>query len=246
MRTPVMLCKILCATTLTAILAIAAAQPAFAQASLTARSHSIGAGVSAGNLEGAACPASSKMISGSCHPSYSDQMTIINQFPNVSGNTWRCGFKNNTAAAMTVWVYTVFRHRRSVPARDVASGGDAPPAADQYVVLGGERTDGDGVPWRDRAAMHEEANNAEFGRSDCCNSPPPSGLRHGGWPEFDKYGFIFVRTSNLLSTWDQLRREPSDAAGCSRRPFAFSWHWPGGGWPYDGRDRVQEPVGGVN
>jgi hypothetical protein len=47
------------------------------------------------------------MISGACHPFYNDRVTIINQFPNISANTWRCGFKNNTAFNVTVWIYTV-------------------------------------------------------------------------------------------------------------------------------------------
>jgi hypothetical protein len=47
------------------------------------------------------------MIAGACHPFYNDQVPIINQFPNISLNTWRCGFKNNTAAPVTVWVYTL-------------------------------------------------------------------------------------------------------------------------------------------
>ncbi len=74
---------------------------------LTWRSHSIGAGVAAGNLEGNACPATFKMVSGACHPGYNDRMTIINQFPNIPANTWRCGFKNNTGAAATAWIYTL-------------------------------------------------------------------------------------------------------------------------------------------
>src|SRR3954451_15817156 len=39
---------------------------------LTYQSHPIAAGVAAGNLEGAACPAPYKMISGACHPLYND------------------------------------------------------------------------------------------------------------------------------------------------------------------------------
>jgi hypothetical protein len=74
---------------------------------LTFKNHQINAGASAGNVEGESCPASFKMIAGSCHPSYNDQIPIINQFPNISLNTWRCGFKNNTASTAGVWVYTV-------------------------------------------------------------------------------------------------------------------------------------------
>jgi hypothetical protein len=74
---------------------------------LTVRSHSIGPGISAGNLEGNSCPAPQRMISGACHPFYNDRVTIINQFPNIPLNTWRCGFKNNTGFTVTVWIYTV-------------------------------------------------------------------------------------------------------------------------------------------
>jgi hypothetical protein len=74
--------------------------------SLTFQSYSIPAGGSQGNLEGASC-GTRRMISGACHPFYNDRVTIINQFPNIAGNTWRCGFKNNTAVAATVFIYTV-------------------------------------------------------------------------------------------------------------------------------------------
>ena len=74
---------------------------------LTFKSHQIGPGASAGNLEGDICPATYKMLSGACHPFYNDRVTIINQFPNIPLNTWRCGFKNNTGAAVTVWIYTL-------------------------------------------------------------------------------------------------------------------------------------------
>jgi hypothetical protein len=74
---------------------------------LTYQSYPVAAGAAPGNLEGAACPAPYKMISGACHPLYNDRVAIINQFPNIPGNTWRCGFKNNTAAAVTVYIYTL-------------------------------------------------------------------------------------------------------------------------------------------
>ena len=89
------------------VLGAATGQPATAQTALTAQSHQIPPGASASSLEGAACQANAKMLSGACHPFYNDQVPIINQFPNISGNTWRCGFRNNTGATQTVWVYTV-------------------------------------------------------------------------------------------------------------------------------------------
>lgn len=74
---------------------------------LTSKSYNIAANGNEGNLEGAVCAAPAKMISGACHPYYNPNVVIINQYPNIAGNTWRCGFKNNTAAAVSVWIYTV-------------------------------------------------------------------------------------------------------------------------------------------
>ncbi len=74
---------------------------------LTWRSHSIGPNSSAGNLQGQACPSPTRMISGACHPGYNDRVIIINQFPNISANTWRCGFRNNNNVSRTVWIYTL-------------------------------------------------------------------------------------------------------------------------------------------
>ncbi len=76
--------------------------------------------------------------------------------------------------------------------------------------------------------------NLRFNRSDCpctqCTSPvsnPP--CVWGGWPEFDKYNFTFKRTTNAALTWEQVREQISNQPNCKRRPFAFTWHWPGGG-----------------
>jgi hypothetical protein len=82
-------------------------EPSIADTTLTARGHQIAAGASSGNLEGTACPATHKMISGACHPGYTDQVRIINQFPNIAANTWRCGFRNATGSAVTAWIYTL-------------------------------------------------------------------------------------------------------------------------------------------
>jgi hypothetical protein len=88
-------------------------------------------------------------------------------------------------------------------------------------------------------AQCTQANN-EFGRTDCpcdqCGSSPVSETLvdangnvintpcvQGGWPEPDKYGFSFLRTSSAALSWDDLRREL--APECNKRPFAFSWAW---------------------
>jgi hypothetical protein len=87
--------------------AAAGPQSAVSSTTLTFRSHNIAAWGSQGNLEGASCPSGSKMLSGACHPFYNDRVSIINQFPNTAINAWRCGFKNNTASTVTVWIYTL-------------------------------------------------------------------------------------------------------------------------------------------
>lgn len=77
--------------------------------------------------------------------------------------------------------------------------------------------------------------NSRFGRTDCpCNqcganpvANPPCVI--GGWPEFDKYGFTFQRTSNTALTWKQLTNELSQKKYCGKTPVAYSWAWSGGG-----------------
>jgi hypothetical protein len=78
-----------------------------------------------------------------------------------------------------------------------------------------------------------QANN-RFGRNDCCDidlCPTPE-TNHpcvsGGWPEFDKYGFSFKTTSDAPLSWEDLRKQISDQPNCKKRPFCFTWHWPGG------------------
>lgn len=67
--------------------------------------------------------------------------------------------------------------------------------------------------------------NKEFGRTDCCSVPTPEACVNGGWPEFDKYGFSYKLTNDAALSWDALRTEISTR----KTPFAFSWHWSGGG-----------------
>lgn len=83
-------------------------------------------------------------------------------------------------------------------------------------------------------AQCTQANN-RFGVTNCpCNQCGPNPQANppcvtGGWPEFDKYGFTFNRTSDTALSWDQLRSELSQSASCGKRPVAYSWHWSGGG-----------------
>lgn len=86
-----------------------------------------------------------------------------------------------------------------------------------------------------------QANN-RFGRTDCCTidlCPPPTEPAPawpapcecvcGGWPEFNKYGFTFKKTKNAALPWDELQEQVSPMPFCKKRPFCFTWHWPGGG-----------------
>lgn len=83
-------------------------------------------------------------------------------------------------------------------------------------------------------AQCTQANN-RFGRNDCCDidlCPNPE-QNHAcvtsGWPEFNKYGFSSTHTTNAALSWSDLKEEISDSSNCGRRPFAFTWKWPGGG-----------------
>jgi hypothetical protein len=67
--------------------------------------------------------------------------------------------------------------------------------------------------------------NKRFNRSDCCHSPVPAACVNGGWPEYDKYQYAADRTSNAALSWEQVKEQ----IYCKKKPFAFSWHWPGGG-----------------
>jgi hypothetical protein len=80
---------------------------ALTASTLTSRSHTIPANSNANFLEGTACGAGFRMMSGACHPGFHHQVIITNQFPNTGANTWRCGFRNNTSTSRTVWIYTL-------------------------------------------------------------------------------------------------------------------------------------------
>ena len=65
--------------------------------------------------------------------------------------------------------------------------------------------------------------NKRLGRNDCCNKPVPWSCIHGGWPEFDKYGFTSKHTSNAALSWKQVKSQLS----CKKKPFAFTWKFEG-------------------
>jgi len=66
--------------------------------------------------------------------------------------------------------------------------------------------------------------NREFGLTTCCQDNSGS-CNNGGWPEYGKYNFTASETSDHALTWDQVQSQ----IYCAKKPFAFSWHWPGGG-----------------
>ena len=68
-----------------------------------------------------------------------------------------------------------------------------------------------------------EANN-EFGLSTCCQDNSGS-CNNGGWPQYTSYGFTADQTNNAALTWAQVQGQ----IFCANKPFAFSWHWNGGG-----------------
>ena len=72
-------------------------------------------------------------------------------------------------------------------------------------------------------AQCTEANN-RFGLTSCCQSNGGS-CNNGGWPEYEKYGITAAQTSDAALTFAQVQGQ----IFCANKPFAFSWHWPGGG-----------------
>jgi hypothetical protein len=72
-------------------------------------------------------------------------------------------------------------------------------------------------------AQCTEANN-RFGLNTCCQNNSGN-CNNGGWPEYNKYGFTADETSDTPLTFAQVRGQ----VFCSNKPFAFSWHWNGGG-----------------
>jgi hypothetical protein len=67
--------------------------------------------------------------------------------------------------------------------------------------------------------------NQQFGQTTCCQNGGSSACNNGGWPQYQNYGFSADVTNNAPLSWADIRSQ----IGCSGKPFAFSWHWPGGG-----------------
>ncbi len=73
--------------------------------------------------------------------------------------------------------------------------------------------------------------NRRFGRTDCCNSPTPGACVVGGWPDqlYTAANLTWDRTSDTALSLATLKRQISQRRYCSKKPFAFTWHWSGGG-----------------
>src|SRR5258708_14752053 len=63
--------------------------------------------------------------------------------------------------------------------------------------------------------------NKRFGRTDCCNSPVPGGVIHGGWAENEKYNFTSIQTSHAQLSWNDFTNHNYFAP----KTLAFSAHW---------------------
>ena len=61
--------------------------------------------------------------------------------------------------------------------------------------------------------------NKRFGLNDCCNSPAPNHCVNGGWPEFDKYGFTFQKTSDAPLSWEGVKSQIYCSVERRRRPY---------------------------
>jgi hypothetical protein len=73
--------------------------------------------------------------------------------------------------------------------------------------------------------------NRRFSRTDCCNSPTPAACVLGGWPDqlYTAAGLKWDRTTDAALSLPTLKRQISQRRYCSKKPFAFSWHWTNGG-----------------
>ena len=85
--------------------------------------------------------------------------------------------------------------------------------------------------------------NDRLTRTDCCNDGGGmcgfslitypilhSACIQPNWPDLGHYGFTSNETANGTAlSWNELRRQISDAPYCGSTPVVFSWNWTGGG-----------------
>ncbi len=71
----------------------------------------------------------------------------------------------------------------------------------------------------------DEANHY-FGQTSCCQSPGTAQCNNsnGGWPQYSQYSFTAAMTDGTPLTFADIQNQ----IYCSKKPFAFSWHWNGG------------------
>jgi len=65
----------------------------------------------------------------------------------------------------------------------------------------------------------------KFGRSVCCNNPVPPDCINGNFPEFEKYNFTYIRTSNTALGWMEIKNQLYNL----KKTIAFSWKYLGNG-----------------
>lgn len=76
--------------------------------------------------------------------------------------------------------------------------------------------------------------NVKFGTTACpcqqcgTNPDPNPVCVQGGWPQLEQFGFTYSRTYDQALSWDDVQEQLSEGHYCDKKPFAFSWHWPGG------------------
>ncbi len=67
--------------------------------------------------------------------------------------------------------------------------------------------------------------NKRFGREDCCISSTSDDCDRGGWPEFEKYGYLAERTNDEALSWEEVKKQ----IDCQKAPFCVTWKWIEGG-----------------
>jgi len=69
--------------------------------------------------------------------------------------------------------------------------------------------------------------NRYFGQTNCCQNPGSAQCNNsnGGWPQYAQYNFTADMVDGTPLTFAQIQSQ----IYCAKKPFAFSWHWNGGG-----------------
>ena len=84
---------------------------------------------------------------------------------------------------------------------------------------------------------HEANENCDPSMGDCCGSTTCEFCDDGGWPQFEKYGFLADTTHLRALSWEDVRTQ----IGCQKTPFCMTWITSAAGGDTDGHMMV---VGG--